>query len=476
MLFNSWEFVALVLGLMVPYFLLGGVRVQVGLLITGSFVFYAYGQPYLLALLLFSAVLNAIVSYQVAGSRDSRARLFWACAGVTLNLLVLGFFKYAGFFADSLERLLAVGFQPGHWLVSLPLPVGISFYTFQGISLVMDLFRRDPTITAEESHIKEVGGFPEHLFRTIFYICFFPQLVAGPIVKAREFYLQIMSKRFSTIRWEPALRCLVVGYFLKMGIADNLSAQTFWIAYPYFLNFSSIDLLVLIFGYSFQIFADFAGYSLIAIGTARLFGYELPINFNFPYLSSSFSEFWRRWHISLSSWLRDYLYIPLGGGRKGHRRTYFNLFLVMFLGGLWHGAAWSYAVWGTWHGAALAVERLLRGRCATFLQAWYGRLLAALFVFTFVTFSWLLFQLPDFTQALAYLKATISNASLRPNFVRILVVLMYSAPVILYHAHALYRERGGRLPALVQHCGYALMLWWIVFNSGSSEAFIYFQF
>lgn len=476
MLFNSWEFAALVLGLLALYFLTNRIRYQVGLLIGGSFVFYAYGQPYLLGLLVFSAALNAIISYNVARNSEEKKRLAWAVAGVVVNLLVLAFFKYGGFLADSIGRLMGMGFQPGLWLVNLPLPVGISFYTFQGISLVVDLLRKDSTITAEEAHIREIGGFREHFFRTVFYICFFPQLVAGPIVKARDFYLQITAKSFSKIRWVPAFQSLIVGYFLKMGVADNLSSQTYWIAYPYFINFSSLDLVMLLFGYSFQIFADFAGYSLIAIGIARLFGYELPLNFNFPYLAASFSEFWHRWHISLSSWLREYLYIPLGGSKKGHRRTYINLFLVMFLGGLWHGAAWSYAVWGTWHGMALAVERTLRGVNVRFAQAGWYQLISVLFVFCFVTFSWLLFQLPEFSQVLAYIKAIGSNSSVNSNIVRLLVLCLYSSPVILYHLHGLSREKGWRMPRACKDFGYALMLWWTVFNSGSSEAFIYFQF
>lgn len=360
MLFNSWPYVCLILGLLPLYYLARTVQLQVGLLIAGSFVFYAYGQPILLALLVFSASLNAVASFLTDQAEGRSRKLLWAILGVAANLLVLGFFKYAGLFASTFADWFGQGLQPGHWAVLLPLPVGISFYTFQGISLVVDVYRYGHEKNRSVFGMSRSGGFGEHYFKTVFFVCFFPQLVAGPIVKAHDFFPQIGRKHWSELRWEPALRCLILGYFLKMGVADNLQAQTFWIAYPYFLKFSSVELLALLFGFSMQIFADFAGYSLIAIGTALLFGYRLPVNFNFPYIARSFSEFWRRWHISLSSWLKEYLYFSLGGSRKGSGRTYLNLFLVMFLGGLWHGAAWSYAAWGTWHGLALACERPFR--------------------------------------------------------------------------------------------------------------------
>lgn len=476
MLFNSWQYVILVVGLLPLYYLARREWMQVGLLILGSFAFYAYGQPYLLALLLFSASLNAVISYRVARSNLYAAHLAWACLGVGINLAVLGFFKYAGFLAMSVERFADMGFQPGYWLLNIPLPVGISFYTFQGISLVMDLLRKDPQIRERDFHLHETAAFPAHFMRTIFFICFFPQLVAGPILKAHQFYPQIHWKSFSGAKWQKAIRCLILGYFLKMGIADNLNAQTFWIAYPYFLNYSTIDLFILLLGFSWQIFADFAGYSLIAIGTAALFGYNLPANFNFPYIAVSFSDFWRRWHISLSSWLRDYLYIPLGGNRKGEIRTYFNLFIVMFLGGLWHGAAWSYAVWGTWHGLALAFERPWRTLGARFSNSPIWSVFSMAFIFLFVTFSWLLFQLPNFSEALLYLKAMATNTDLALNHPRNLVILLYGFPVILYHFNGWMREQGYRISAGLQDFAYGGMLFWILFNSGSSKAFIYFQF
>jgi alginate O-acetyltransferase complex protein AlgI len=247
-----------------------------------------------------------------------------------------------------------------------------------------------------------------------------------------------------------------------------------------------------------QIFADFAGYSLIAIGVAALFGYRLPENFEFPYIARSFSEFWRRWHISLSSWLKEYLYFPLGGNRKGKARTYVNLFIVMFLGGLWHGAAWSYALWGTVHGGALAIERFLRDRTGADkrnpdLDPWYVQAGQILFVFFVVTAAWLLFKLPDFSHVVHYVKATAQNWDKPVLPGRVYNLVLFSIPVIVYHVGYLVIEKRQRRaasadpvaplmatpsPALswLQPFGYGLMLFLIAVNSGSAGEFIYFQF
>jgi alginate O-acetyltransferase complex protein AlgI len=231
----------------------------------------------------------------------------------------------------------------------------------------------------------------------------------------------------------------------------------------------------MLFGYSMQIFADFAGYSLIAIGIARLFGYELMENFNYPYISQSLSEFWRRWHISLSTWLREYLYFPLGGNRRGEFRTYLNLMIVMILGGLWHGAAWSYAVWGTFHGAGLAMERWWqKGKVRTTDRpfSWWR----AVLVFCYVTIAWLLFKLPNFDHVLAFLRSCATNWRLPADTRLIAFVMLYSLPVLFYHALALRKSRGYRIPPIFQQLAYATCIIGLLINSGSSGAFIYFQF
>ena len=359
MLFTSGSFVVLVLVTMALFYLPPLRRWQTLVLILSSFVFYAVnaidaGQPGYFFLLLTSIVLNAAASYAVYYSGSLRKARAWATAGVVANLGILCVFKYAGLLGRSLPEAWAREGGPGHFLLSIALPVGISFFTFEGISLLVDTFKAKGE---KDFFGVQLLNRRHHLGSTTLFISFFPHLVAGPILKAHDFYPQIKPKFFCDVDWEFCFRKLVVGYFLKMVVADSLKDHTFWIRYPYFQTRAGSELAVLLFGYSMQIFADFAGYSLIAIGVAGLFGYRLPENFNFPYISQSFSEFWRRWHISLSSWLKEYLYFPLGGNRKGNVRTYVNLFIVMFLGGLWHGAAWSYAVWGSVHGLALGVER-----------------------------------------------------------------------------------------------------------------------
>jgi alginate O-acetyltransferase complex protein AlgI len=319
-------------------------------------------------------------------------------------------------------------------------------------------------------------SFPVHAKKTLFFISFFPHLVSGPILKAHHFYPQITVKRFNQIHWDACFRALVAGYFLKMVCADNLKDFTFWLSFPYGQTRSSFDLLAMLFGYSFQIFADFAGYSLIAIGLAKLFGYDFQQNFNFPYISTSFKEFWKRWHISLSTFLMEYLYIPLGGNKKGPARTYVNLMITMVLGGLWHGAAWSYAIWGAVHGGALVVERFLDGK----ITLKPNRLLAFIkgcVVFLFITFAWLLFKLPNFKDVVSYFHALANNIHLNDDVNLQANIVLYSLPVVGYHLIYLLRNYSffNRVRR-TEYVYYSLMLFLIITNSGSTGTFVYFQF
>jgi alginate O-acetyltransferase complex protein AlgI len=474
MLFNSISFVILVAVTFGLYYTPFMRRWQVLTLVAASFVFYAYERPILLLLLLASIAINVVTSYFVAVDKVSRQR-FWAVMGVVLNLGLLLFFKYSPLFATSFLGGAATSL--GRFLITIPLPIGISFFTFQGISLVVEVFRdqRSRDNEGSDSGPRVVPrNFMDHLANTALFKSFFPYLVAGPIVKAHEFYPQIEPKNFRAIRWEAAFRALTIGYFLKMVVADNMKDATYWIEYPFFMNDSGFALTALIFGYSMQIFADFAGYSLIAIGLGHLFGYVLPINFNFPYISRSFSEFWTRWHISLSTWLREYLYYPLGGNRRGKVRTYVNLFIVMFLGGLWHGAAWSYAIWGTFHGTALAAERLCENRIRL-PKHWLVDVFRALAVFAFVTLAWLLFKLPRIEHVFSYLSVLIQNyASTR--YVIVACVVTYSLPVIAYYAWHLLKQRWAVQLQRYEFLLLGMMLVAIVLNSGSPQKFIYFQF
>jgi alginate O-acetyltransferase complex protein AlgI len=519
MLFNTWTFLIFLAVTFAAYHLLPWpdrhrVWWQIGLLTVASYVFYAWHTPWLVIILAFSTWINAYVTIRLVrpGASDSE-RGRWVTLAVVMNLLVLIFFKYAS---------LVVGtFLPqswwSHWgfdLTQIPLPVGISFFTFQGISLVVDVYRKPEVVLGQPgdgSWVPAVGqkdgigkqpatdvcdkytpiaSKPSTLFfKVAFFKAFFPQLIAGPIVKAREFIHQIGPKSLASVDWDDAVRKLILGFFLKMVVADNLREATAWLHYPEFLGKPASVLILMLYGFSLQIFADFAGYSLIAMGLARLFGYQLPINFNSPYISGSITEFWRRWHISLSTWLREYLYIPLGGNRKGSIRTYVNLIVVMLLGGLWHGASWSFMVWGGVHGICLALERLFGVKGEPIRQYPHGLLgmvisgVRIFLIFNIISFLWLLFQLTEIRHVGAYLQELLkcrSGSSPQITF----IVLFFGFPIVLYHFWGVISERFSIVLAeekkikfsIIKNFVYGVLLFLIVVNSGSSGSFIYFQF
>lgn len=470
MLFNSYAFAILVIVTFAVYYCRLWPRGQVIVLIVSSLVFYGYSQPYLLILLSVSASINAVASYWVHFDDDNKKKRLYALAGVSFNLLVLAFFKY-----NKLLDGLFVTNDTIQFLVTLPLPIGISFYTFQGISLVLDTYQHN---TDRQVHIHR--NFLRHFRDTFFFVTYFPQLVAGPIVKAHYFFPQIGDKRLKDVDWNTVFKALVTGYFLKSVVADNLKEQTFWIAAPYFETQASLTLVTMLFGYSMQIFADFAGYSLIAIGIAGLFGYRLPINFNYPYIASSIADFWRRWHISLSTWLRDYLYFSLGGNKKGRARTYINLLTVMGLGGLWHGAAVSYAVWGLWHGVGLVIERFFRNLGYVRIKPGViSTSIRIILVFSFVSFGWLLFKLTNFPDAVNYLRAMRDNTAIAPRYVILINIVIYSLPVFVYHLLYLAKQAKHPIAGIVaksQHYFYGTMIFLILVNGGIPGEFIYFQF
>lgn len=497
MLFTQPEFLGFFALVFAAYYAVSVRGWQVRLLLAASFVFYAWHTPALLLLLLFSIVVNAVASHQVA-RRGGRVRLAWAAAGVILNLLLLATFKYGGLLAGlvtSPEATLLDG-----WLASLavlPLPVGISFYTFEGISLLVDVLKGK--VRPLESAGHGAPSFRRHLENTGLFIAFFPHLAAGPILKAAHFFPQIGAKRLAEIRWSVVVRSLITGFFLKMVVADNLKDFTFWLEHPFCLTLGRLNAAVLLFGYSMQIFADFAGYSLIAIGLGAALGYELPPNFHAPYLARSLAEFWRRWHISLSTWLRDYLYIPLGGNRHGTARMCCNLLVVMALGGLWHGAAWSFLLWGCYHGVGLVVERLLRTalserahddfeRPASTWKAvasWLPGALRMAAVFAFVSAGWMLFKLTDIRHVLAFGQMLVSGEGAPLNLSQALAVACFSLPAVVFHLLHLpfverwlarHRQQPGAGFQLLEEGVFAFMLAAVFLNSGTSDAFIYFQF
>lgn len=361
-------------------------------LLLASWFFYGAWDGRFVALLFVSAVANwALARGIVASPSPGRARGLLAL-GVVANLGVLGYFKYAGFFFEQIALLLhALGMARDLPLMQVLLPVGVSFFTFQAISYLVDVQKR---------RVEAAG-----LLDLMLLMSFFPHLVAGPIVRASDLLPQFRTApRLDRGTTAAALLLIVWGLFKKSVIASELASGLVDPAFFDPARHSGFDLALAAYGYAVQIYCDFSAYSDMAIGLAALFGYRFPRNFDQPYRARSLQEFWRRWHISLSSWLRDYLYIPLGGSRRGPGRTYINLFLTMFLGGLWHGANWTFLAWGSLHGLWLGIERFwARHRPAglPYVPGW----LAGLVTFHIVVLGWIFFRAPDIASAGAYLYA-----------------------------------------------------------------------
>ncbi|MBO73306.1 MAG: hypothetical protein CMD35_06805 [Flavobacteriales bacterium] len=362
-----------------------------------SLFFYYKAGGFYFSLLILSTLLDYFIGNRIYQSKRLIYKKTWLVTAVSLNLFLLFFFKYTGFFTEILNDLFDTHFQPYNVFAGLGnlfsegkfdiseiiLPVGISFYTFQTISYSVDVYRK------KLEPVKNILDFG-------FYVSFFPQLVAGPIVRANEFIPQIYkSYRLTYDQFSKASLLILGGLVKKIIISDYISINFVDRVFESPLKYSGFDNLMGAYGYTIQIYCDFSAYSDIAIGLALLLGFTLPKNFNQPYLSTNITDFWRRWHISLSSWLRDYLYIPLGGNRKGKIRTYINLALTMLLGGLWHGASLKFIVWGGLHGGALAVHKIIRERKSIKTSSKFKSFLGWLLTFHFVVFCWVFFRAPD---------------------------------------------------------------------------------
>ncbi len=451
---------------------------QVLFLTLCSLFFYGFSDPSLTLLLILSLSVNGLCAYFLLKRKNGRR--FLMVMALVFNLGLLVFFKYAYLlgclFLDPEQNASVLTA-----LRKIPLPIGISFFTFRAITLIVDGYRGEKK--GFEKLVSENNFFKFQL-DVWFYISFFPQLLAGPIAKANEFLDQINRKSVRQVPWYLVLKYLIIGFFLKNCIADNLSEATLYLSSTFIPRLPKIDLVLLLYGYSFQMFADFAGYTYLAMGFGKLLGYDSPPNFNFPYISQSVTEFWRRWHISLSSWLKNYLYIPLGGNRKGERRTYLNLILTMILGGLWHGAGWCYAIWGFAHGLFLALERMVMSfRKSTTEQRerpLWARLLLVFYAFNVVSVFWLLFKLPNFADVLLYFRALWSQPIYSDPAIGY-VVILYSFPIVAYHAVRFFKAFETAPSMLIANpvaeaCCLGFMLVLVFTNPGCPGNFIYFQF
>lgn len=363
------------------------VKVRHWILLISSYVFYGWWD-WRFAFLMLALTGTAYIS---AKQYAQTKKKLYVVIGVVAPLVVLGFFKYFNFFVASFASLFSLQ-QDG--ALNIILPVGISFYTFQSLSYTLDVYRGK--LEVEKSFL-----------RLALYISFFPQLVAGPIVKAGDFLPQLSEDRNITFKnIEVGIQYFVFGLFKKIVIADHLSVCVDAV-FQAPENFHAVSILFAVIAYSIQIYFDFSGYSDMAIGCARMLGYDLMRNFNMPYISRNVTEFWKRWHISLSTWLMEYLYFPLGGNRRGKARTYINLFITMLLGGLWHGAAWTFVVWGALHGAALCIHKAwmkFSGHDKNYKGTLFGNMLSAVLTYVFVSFCWIFFRAENFPVAFAVIK------------------------------------------------------------------------
>lgn len=347
-----------------------------------SLFFYYKSSGVYFWLLIFSSVVDYSLSRLIFVEPLKFYRKFYLILSLVINLGMLAYFKYTNFFIDNFNGL----FSGSLAFEDIFLPIGISFYTFQTLSYTIDVYRKE---------LEPTKSFIDFLF----FVSFFPQLVAGPIVRASDFIPQIYEKlKLTKEDFNKALFLIIGGLLKKAVISDFISTNFVDRVFDAPNSYTAFENLMASYGYAIQIYCDFSGYSDMAIGLALLMGFKLPPNFRTPYQSGSITEFWRRWHISLSSWLRDYLYISMGGNRKGKIRTYFNLFMTMFLGGLWHGASWKFVFWGVLHGMALVVEKFF-GQFIKLPKNAFIRIIQVLLTFHFVVFCWLFFRAKDFATA-----------------------------------------------------------------------------
>jgi alginate O-acetyltransferase complex protein AlgI len=470
MLFNSYTFwiffaVVLVLYRVLPH------RAQNRMLLVASWAFYASWDWRFLSLIAISTVVDFVVGRAIAAPAASEAgRKRWLLASLVTNLGLLGIFKYFGFFVDSAGVFLAaLGFEPNPWSLRIILPVGISFYTFQTLSYTIDIYRRQ---------LKPCDDFLDFAL----YVSFFPQLVAGPIERAKRLLPQITERREVTGRdFQVGLYCILLGLFKKVVLADNMALIVDHIFSQPVETLSALDCLLGVYAFAFQIYGDFHGYSLIAQGTAFWLGIRLMDNFRHPYFAISPQDFWRRWHISLSTWLRDYLYIPLGGNRGSQVATYRNLMTTMVLGGLWHGAAWTFVIWGVIHGGWLAIHRLLSERVEASNPGWIGLGIRMFATFQIVCVTWLFFRAESVTQALGFFQSLFgSYATSEITVLGFGLLAFFALPMVAYEA---WVERQRDLFAITTvHWAWRVLLYTVImcfllwFPAPVPSEFIYFQF
>ncbi len=468
--FASLQFAIFLVLLFVAYWLIRRHEHQNTLLLLASYYFYACWDPRFLLLIWLVTGTSFYAGLRIGATQDPAARKRWLVAYAVFSLMVLSIFKYLDFFLGSAEsglRSLGVQVNPVH--LGILLPAAISFFTFESLSYVIEIYQRHLPSTTRLKHYA-------------LFIAYFPKLVAGPIERPAVLVPQIQNPRRLTEEGVTrGLFLILLGLFKKIVVADGL-APTVASVFDTTGTPSSIDIVFGVYAFALQIYCDFSGYTDVARGVSKLMGIELSQNFRFPYFSSNPSEFWRRWHISLSSWLRDYLYIPLGGNRLGEFRSRVNLMITMLLGGLWHGAAWNFVLWGGYQGALLIAHRMLPSWALRLGSSAAGRVIGTLLFFQFVCYGWLLFRAQTFAQINAFTLQLLQGSYLDAPTLKTpsSATLLGSSILIVYDFFA---YRSGRatfyrsLAVPVRTALYAVIIFVTVMGLANKRStFIYFQF
>ena len=370
---------------LICYFVAPG-RMKNFILLLGSLIFYAWGEPVYVLLMLFSTVVDYVNGRSIERLRGTKRAVLPLVASVVINLAVLCFFKYADFLIQTVNGLTGLSLP----LLNLPLPIGISFYTFQTMSYTIDVYRGEAKVQ------KNILDFAV-------YVSMFPQLIAGPIVKYRDVADRLYHRPVDVLTISHGLKRFCIGMAKKVLLANNIGALWAQISGQSYEGMSMMTAWLGILAYAFQIYFDFSGYSDMAIGLGEILGFHFPENFNYPYISASITEFWRRWHISMGSWFREYVYIPLGGNRKGLPRQLFNILVVWMLTGIWHGAGWNFLLWGLWFALFLVLEKIFLGKVLT----WFPRVVGILYTCVIVLVGWTLFALTSPAEISGYLRAMV---------------------------------------------------------------------
>jgi alginate O-acetyltransferase complex protein AlgI len=471
MVFNSLTFAAFFAFVLFVHALpLSWTTRKVNLLLL-SYLFYCAWNPPFVVLLWISTVVDWFAAQKLVRAEGQASRRTWMMLSVVVNLGMLLYFKYGGFLlANFATAMTAIGihYQPAP--TDIVLPVGISFYTFATMSYTLDVYFRRAV---------PARNFLDYAL----FVTFFPHLVAGPIMRPTELVPQFeQPRRASAEQLRFGLALMTLGLFNKVVLADSFLSGAAEKIFDDKAAPGLVDAWIGTLAFSGQIFCDFAGYSTIAIGAAMCLGFAMPDNFRFPYAAVGFSDFWRRWHITLSSWLRDYLYIPLGGNRHGEARTYLALMGTMLIGGLWHGANWTFVAWGGLHGLYLSIERLLRERLAGFRPGPFAMFGAALITYLMINITWVFFRSSSFAKAWEVLRG-MAGANRGAAPVLSGYELLYVALIItgLVAAHWVMRARTleavvARTPPLLVSLVWSLMAFAVVISQGNGNAFIYFQF